>query len=204
MTRFVAALAACLVLFTPVFALAQPAVVPNYVNPSGTSVPGKADASGIPRVTEEYPHPYQTFNEVLYNSTAAAGISGGENLSAAVWSSAHLYPIKALRIRVDAHTIGAAGVNGPLIVRVRGSFDGVNYAHVGLNSSSADSVSGDTLQFKIWAGVETTPIVSPNGRWYKLAYGDGTPLPFPYLQFAIINRGSATDSVAIEAVGRMQ
>lgn len=203
MNRLLAALAACLVLFAPSLVLAQPAVQPYVQPPSGAAVPLKGDATGNLKVTEQFPAPYQIYQEVLFNSTIAAGSSASENLNPVIWTTAHLYPIKAVRLRVAGHTIGAAGVNGPLVVRVRGGWDGVNFAHIGLNlTMAADTLSaGDTLQYLVWSNAASP---SPNGRWHKLAYADGTPLPFPYLQFALINRGSATDSVLIEVAGRQQ
>lgn len=202
MNRFLAALAACLVLFTPALSLAQPATQPYLQPPTGAAVPAKGDASGNTKIVDQFPLPYQTYQEVLYNATMVITPAGSENLAAATWSTAHLYPIKSVRLRVRQHTIGAAGINGPLVVRVRGSYDGVAFTQLRWCIASLDSLVGtDTMQVKIWAQSAGT---SPNGEVFKLAYADGSPIPHPYLQFAVVNRGSATDSVLIEVFGRQQ
>jgi hypothetical protein len=202
MNRFVAALAACLVLFTPALVIAQPAVQPYLKPPTGASLPQASDASGNAKTAEQFPREYQKSNSILYASTITA--SSAENVSAQVWTDASLYGMKWVRVRVSQHTIGGSGVNGPLIVRPKVSTDGgLTYTHmVNLSSNTVagqDSLETDTLQLKIWTNATTA---LPNGVWYPLMGTGGQMLPFGAIQFAIINRGSATDSVTIEVAGR--
>lgn len=155
MNRFLAALAACLIL--PSIALAQPAVVPHADN-GNTKVPFKVDADGNLKITDETPYQLQNDLFIGASDTLGVAVTTGLKQIGLGWS---VSPFGDRVIRIKRKFAGTS--LDPCYLFIYGSDDNVAYYPV--IGSGAWVASGQ-------AGADTTKV-----KPYRLilpAVGSGT------------------------------
>lgn len=155
MNRFLAALAACLIL--PSIALAQPAVVPHADN-GNIKVPLKVDADGNLKITDETPYQLQNDLFIGASDTLGVAVTTGLKQIGLGWS---VSPFGDRVIRIKRKFAGTS--LDPCYLFIYGSDDNVTYYPV--IGSGAWVASGQ-------AGADTTKV-----KPYRLilpAVGSGT------------------------------
>lgn len=187
MKKSLAALMACVVLFTPMIALSQAAVVKingqsdlggNYWYGVGywngtTWIPGKSDPNGILRTTEEYPPQLQ----VETQANAAIAVTTGLKQIGDGWSCA---PFKERVLRIRRASTGGTGASF-IHLYLFGSHDDVNYYPVSpvtawkIDLAPGDTTAVDTLGLSIPAGRNTSGVYEfkvtlPSQDFYPGAY----------------------------------
>lgn len=181
MNRFVAALAACLVLFAPALSLAEPAVDVKF-SKNGVPTTPLLDASGIIRSTEEYPYQLQNdrFPAADTTNTVINGVLRPLGLG---WS---VSPFGARTVTV---TRVQKGTPNTLRLYLFGSDDNVNYFPIIADNAwvaGGDSTKIDTLECRI-----PTLFAGPNTvRQFKITLPE-TIYPGRYVQIWAMR----TDSV---------
>jgi hypothetical protein len=182
MNRFVAALAACLIMFVPALVLAQPAVDVKY-NKNGTLTTPLLDASGIIRMTEEYPFQLQNdaFPAADTSNTVINGVLRPVGLG---WSVSPFGARTVLVTRVQK------GTPNTLKLYLFGSDDNVNYIPI-LSSDVWSYTNNDSTKIDTLGVTIPTLFAGPNTvRQFKLSLPEAI-YPGRYVQIWAMRTDSA-------------